>query len=275
MIKLIGIDIDGTIMRKNKIHPDVIAALKKAREQGIKITIATGRNIKSIYKIIQKLELEDNDIPLIAQNGGQVFSFNPDGSYEFKYNIFFSKSESDLLFKIANKHHVQIFSYTNDEDLAYVNKKITPFVFIMGRTSQRKSLVYDFDHELKSPISKLIVYGKKEAMIKFRHEVEEHGFPVFAFSYVADAKQNVEVVPKGVNKGEGLKFVADMLGIKREEVMYFGDGENDLAAIRWAGVGIAMGNAHDHIKKEADVVADSIYEAGVAKEINKLLKNNR
>ncbi|ATZ16182.1 hypothetical protein JN01_0418 [Entomoplasma freundtii] len=274
MIKLIATDIDGTIFHRGKINPTVIQALKEAQDQGLKITLATGRNARSIQKILDQMGMGLNysDIPIIGQNGAEVFTIQPNGDMKEEYNHFFTKEETDLLFKLANKHHVQIFSYAYNDKLSYVNKKWHPFVWALSHNSKRKPLKYDFVHPLKSPISKLIVSGSRRQMQKFREEVSNYNYPIFAFSYVQDARQNIEIVPKGVNKSEGLKFLAKKFNLQPEEVAYFGDGENDLEAIKWAGLGFAMGNAHDHIKKAADKVAPSVQENGVAVEINRLLE---
>lgn len=272
MIKLIATDIDGTISHRGKISPEVVEALKKAQSQGIKITLATGRNSRSIRKVLDQVGLDYCGIPIIGQNGAEVFTMKKNGDKREEYNHFFSKDESDLLFHLANKYHVKIFSYAYNENLSYVNKKFNLFVWILGKSSKRKVLKYDFLHPLKSPISKLIVTGSRKQMNKFKEEVINHGYPIFAFSYVQDSRQNIEVVPRGVNKSEGLKFLAKKFKLKPEEIVYFGDGENDLEAIKWAGLGIAMGNAHDHIKKAANRVAPSVQENGVAFEINRLLE---
>jgi hypothetical protein len=74
----------------------------------------------------------------------------------------------------------------------------------------------------------------------------------------------LEFAQTGVTKGAGLDFLADHLGFTREETIAFGDGENDIELVEWAGYGVAVGNAHDRVKELADLVCPPVTEEGVA-----------
>lgn len=82
---------------------------------------------------------------------------------------------------------------------------------------------------------------------------------------------NLEVNAKGADKGAALLWLADYLGIDREETMSFGDGENDIPMIKAAGIGVAMGNALDTVKAAADTVTLTNDEDGVAAAIRKFI----
>jgi len=88
---------------------------------------------------------------------------------------------------------------------------------------------------------------------------------------VSSFKDNFEVMCKGVSKGRGVEVLANMYGFKREEVICIGDNENDLSMIRYAGLGIAMGNAEEEVKSEADFITRSNDEDGVAYAIDKFI----
>jgi Cof subfamily protein (haloacid dehalogenase superfamily) len=81
----------------------------------------------------------------------------------------------------------------------------------------------------------------------------------------------LELASHAVSKGSGLAFVADHLGFTREQTVAFGDGENDLELIEWAGYGIAVENAHDALKAQASWVCESAEEEGVALALEALL----
>ena len=83
---------------------------------------------------------------------------------------------------------------------------------------------------------------------------------------------NIEVNAEGVDKGKGMLKLAELLGIRREEMIVFGDGWNDISMIHEAGCGVAMGNAQEAVKEAADLVTDSNEEDGVAKIIEKILQ---
>lgn len=74
----------------------------------------------------------------------------------------------------------------------------------------------------------------------------------------------IEMVHPSVNKAESLRRVCELYGVAREDVMAIGDGGNDAEMIRWAGTGVAMGNARDAVKEAADIVAPPNTEDGAA-----------
>ena len=82
---------------------------------------------------------------------------------------------------------------------------------------------------------------------------------------------NIEVNAKGVNKGRGLLLLGELLGIGSEEIMAVGDGSNDIAMLREAGLGVAMENATDEVKAAADVITLSNDREGAAAAIEKYI----
>ena len=88
---------------------------------------------------------------------------------------------------------------------------------------------------------------------------------------VGSLKYNIEINAAGVNKGKGLLELGEILGISREEIMAFGDGDNDIAMLREVGFGVAMQNADEEVKAVADYVTGSNDEDGVAKAFARLV----
>ena len=84
-------------------------------------------------------------------------------------------------------------------------------------------------------------------------------------------EEHMEVNSKGTSKGKTIALLADVLEIKREEIIAIGDGENDMTMIAFAGLGIAMGNAKEALKKIADYVTNTNEEDGVAKALEKFV----
>ncbi len=89
------------------------------------------------------------------------------------------------------------------------------------------------------------------------------------FELTNSTLKNIEVNPKGITKAKGLELVCQRLGIEMKNVMAAGDSLNDLAMIKAAGLGVAMGNAQEAVKKVADWVTATNEEDGVAKAIRK------
>lgn len=86
---------------------------------------------------------------------------------------------------------------------------------------------------------------------------------------VSSLGYNIEINAVGVDKGRGLMELGELLGIRPQEIMAFGDGDNDIRMLEKAGIGVAMGNALDNVKAAADYVTDTNDEEGVAKAIIK------
>ena len=88
---------------------------------------------------------------------------------------------------------------------------------------------------------------------------------------VGSLKYNIEINAAGVNKGTGLVNLGRLLGIRREEIMAFGDGDNDETMLREVGFGVAMANAEEQVKAASDYVTLSNEEDGVAAAIEKFV----
>ncbi len=84
-------------------------------------------------------------------------------------------------------------------------------------------------------------------------------------------KNNLEVMNKGVTKGNAVKILAQMYGIDRKEIIAIGDNENDMSMIEYAGLGIAMGNAEEALKNAADYITGDYQKDGVAEAIERFI----
>jgi hypothetical protein len=85
----------------------------------------------------------------------------------------------------------------------------------------------------------------------------------------------LEFATLGVSKGSGLEFLAERLRFSRERTIAFGDGENDVELVEWAGYGIAVANAHERVKGAADWICPAAAEEGVAQVLEALLDSRR
>jgi len=122
---------------------------------------------------------------------------------------------------------------------------------------------------LERPPTKLVVVGDPEALDRLgadlRARFDGRLFIAKSLPFF------LELAHPDVSKGTGLQFVADRLGFTREETIAFGDGENDLELIDWAGYSVAVENAHPVVKARADLIAPSAEEEGVAQVLEAFL----
>ena len=75
--------------------------------------------------------------------------------------------------------------------------------------------------------------------------------------------QGIDILPRGNGKADGIQTTLDHYGLEREEVIAFGDGDNDLSMLKLAGTAVAMGNAVEHVKAAADYVTDTVENDGI------------
>ncbi|MPN29713.1 Sugar phosphatase YidA [bioreactor metagenome] len=122
--------------------------------------------------------------------------------------------------------------------------------------------------EEKGKILKAVVVDDDEKRLAgIRQEILSTG----KVSVSQSLRDNLEVMNKGINKGNAIRILGEIYGIKREEIIAMGDNENDISMIEYAGMGIAMGNAVDDLKKKADYITACYDEDGVAQAIEKLV----
>ncbi len=274
MIKLIAIDMDGTLLNEKK-HIDKAQkeAIHEAIEAGIKIVLCTGRPLYGILPFYEELELHELDLEgyVILNNGCSIHRTHDwklidsakmtadDIDYLYK----FSEEKDDINFTLVDeKHYFNIGKKPTDElimDANFVFSDITDITLEEAKSGKYK-------------IVKVMFLGDPEEMKKFQTEYEdtikERYEGVLSQSYV------YEVLPKGNNKGTGLKALVERLGIKQEEVMAIGDGNNDVEMLEYANYGVAMGNASELARNAAKYTTDTNENDGVAKAIRKYALKN-
>lgn len=266
MIKLIAMDLDGTLF--NSDHKSVsdrnINALKSASEKGIKIVISTGRTYSQITNVLKRVGVIDY---VIVSNGassidnlGNVISSDCMEYEEWKeiYNILEKNDIVTEVYTFGNTYlkRSDIQGYKNsdlsedllDELRAVINLCDNVTETLKGKKAEKLTSIY-------VPAEKFL-YLKK--MFEERNMVVTSSIP-----------GNMEINKKGINKGRGLNKLCDNLNIKSDEVMAFGDGGNDIEMLKWAGCSFAMENAIEEAKAAAKYIADSNFNNGVAKEIEK------
>jgi Cof subfamily protein (haloacid dehalogenase superfamily) len=284
MYKLIVSDMDGTLLNSSKeINDENIKAIKKAQSMGIEFAIATGRPYSMVKDFLKKHDLK---CAVIGCNGAQIV--DKDGklvkSYYLKfdtlvklillaeewncmYNILLDKNIYTQLPKHAVWEIMRLSRANYNKDSGFVKSTINFIRFIFRNLNMNESIheyilnekpdVYKIDI-MKADLSKIEQLNEK---LKLLNDI-----------YITSSyKNNIEVGALGVSKGNAVIKFAESLGIRREEIVSFGDNYNDMSMIEAAGIGVAMGNAEEEIKLAADFITLTNNESGVAYGINKLI----
>lgn len=259
-IRLVAVDMDDTLLDKTlQVSPRTCEAITKAQEQGVLVTIATGRMFSSAVPFAKKLNIKT---PIITYNGGMVRSAF---TKEMVFHKTIASSVANKVVALFRERGWYLQSYMNDE------------LFVVERCEKAKSYerlsgiqaiplgeeFYTMQHE---PTKMLAMAEPHE--IQEIQKVINREFAGEVFT--ATSKSNyLELTHPSVNKGHALELLAKTLGIKQEEVMAIGDSNNDYPMIEYAGFGVAMGNASDRVKAIAQAVTTHNNEHGVAEAIEK------
>lgn len=268
--KLIVSDMDGTLLGSNhEISQGNKIAIKKAIDKGIKVIPASGR----IYDAARKhFNFLDKNIPLIACNGAIIKETKTDKV------IYKNSIEYEACLKVIDifeKHDIYYQLYSEDtlfcknsslRDKERTKKRLKNFFTENIKLCFEDNLK---DHIAGNDILKIIAIEAedREKIKKVKEEVSK----INGIEVTSSWKNNIEVMNKGVSKGEALKNLLEYLDMDREHVIAFGDNYNDLPMIEYAEIGIAMENADDEIKKKADYITEKNDDDGVAKAIYKFL----
>ena len=260
--KLIAMDMDGTLLNSDRqISERTKRALFAARDKGVIITLATGRMYASAKPFAEELALE---VPLITYNGAlvknavteEVYLHNP-VPYEVALRI--------VKLAEAGDFHVNLYLH----DKLYV-KEINDYTRLYMSISQMPAYpVGVLSQFFTEAPTKILVIGEAADLSELAKMIKEE---VGDEAEVTKSHPNfLEVMSYKSNKGRALAELAAKWGITSAEVMAFGDNYNDLPMLKYAGLGVAMGNAPAEVRELADLVADTNDREGLAQVIERLV----
>lgn len=246
------------------LRPRTLAALAAARRAGIRIIVATGRMVQSARRVVAPAALGE---PIVCYQGAVVAA--ADGRF-----LLHAPIERELALEAIAAVEAAGFPpnvYVDDE--LYV-AAVTPE---SRRYASFQEIeihpVGDLHRWLAVAPTKLVCIGDPDALDRLGARLRERfagrlwvskSLPYF-----------LEFAAEGVSKASGLAFLGERLGFSAAETVAFGDGENDVELLEWAGYAVAVGNAHARVKAAADLVCPPADEEGVAAVIEALLDSRR
>lgn len=270
--KLICIDMDGTLLdEKGQVTKQNKAALKAAYDKGVHIAITTGRIFQCASHYADLIGVSG---PVITSNGAYI---GIKGSEKAIYQSIMTKEALYDFYHAAKKYDMLIYFFTTwgvVSDRAF--PKDHPYIALNetlpeeGRIHLKEVAHFEEAFEkYDGSFLKAICIEEKEKwkLAKLREELETYPH----FEVVTSWENNIEIMSAGTSKGSGVEKLAQYLKLQREEVICIGDSENDLSMIRYAGLGVAMGNALPEVKAAAQYITTSNGESGVAKAIQKFV----
>ncbi|MCC2931332.1 MULTISPECIES: Cof-type HAD-IIB family hydrolase [Bacillus] len=235
-IKLIAIDMDGTLLNDEQLISDENRkAIREAEDKGVYVVISTGRTLMTCRELAESLELSSF---LITANGSEIW----DSNFNLVERKLLHTDHIKMMWDLRNKHNTNFWAST-------VNK-VWRGEFPENITDH-EWLKFGFDIEDDDIRNEVLAELRKNKELEITNS----------------SPTNIEVNALGINKAAALAKVSEKLGFTMEHVMAMGDSLNDIAMIKEAGLGVAMGNAQDIVKETADWITDTNIEDGVAKAI--------
>lgn len=246
MVKAIFFDVDGTLFSHTKtgISDSTKAALNQLKEKGIKRIIATGRHMIELEELMPGDMAFDGYITVNGQlcldHKKRVIYANP-----------MSGAKKERLIHLFEQKNVPLMFIQKDKlYLNYVNEAVKLA-----------------ESAISTPIPRLAVYTGGEIyqavayIPKGQEEALQAQFPEYKITRWNDYA--VDILPHGSSKVRGIREFLSIYGISQAETMAFGDGENDIEMLKYAGIGVAMGNAGDLVKESADYITADIDQDGI------------
>ena len=251
MIKAAFFDIDGTLVsfQTHRVPDSAIETLHALRARGVKTFLSTGRNGDST-RFLMDTGLFDGEILI----NGQLCEYQGVGIFENPV----SRADIEIAVEGARSGDFTLGFLSGHESFVL---KINDYVKnACDFCKMAVPRLAPLDEPFRFPIYQIHCYGapgvEDELLRRTSGLTATRWSPNFA-----------DVFPAGGGKDRGIEAICRHLGIAREETIAFGDGENDISMLEYAGIGVAMGNSSDRVKASADYVTASVDEDGVARAV--------
>ncbi len=267
MIRLIALDLDGTLLNRDKEISDANrAALQRAMARGVYVTIATGRVMDSARHFGW---LIGANAPLVCCNGGLVQQPGEPPVFVRAFAPAFARTFMD--YAIGRGWYIQWYDGETLRGTDYRPEYFDAYRTVPGFTVQAVGDRYlDYAEGVLQFILRDYTGDNMAAMLT---ELERR-FPG-EFETMRNVPQVTDLMPPGVDKAVGLAALADHLGLTSGEVMACGDGLNDLAMLRWAGTAVVPADGVPEAKALATFVAPPCDEDAVAAAVERLIPADR
>ena len=273
-VRLIALDMDGTLLSSDHqtVPQENIDAIRRADAAGICVCICTGRMLEDASDFITSLQLP---CMIIACNGTRI-SDGPLPKGHILYRRSFEPQDAKRVLDLVLPYRIMINGFEDGRvnTVAFAPDQhyhLTDRGLIDANYGEKA--IYE---AAQRDIMKFYISADGYAGANTSKHIEDvrkaikSAFPELQITQSAPG--NIEIMPKDANKGTALAFLAQSLGLRREQVMAMGDAENDLSMLEYAYHSVAMSNGTEKIKSVCRYQTMSNDECGVAKMIDRVLE---
>lgn len=267
MYKLIGIDMDGTLLNsKHSLSEENKSAIEKAREMGIAVVITTGRPLSGVETVLKSLKMNREDDYIILYNGALILRAS-DRKILSESRI--SIDEVKKLENYAEIVGVKMHIVTEDACISTCENKYGRYEAELNGMLFK---VQNYDELPENTKIYKVMFSEESKVLKERISNLPDTL-MSSYETTMSAPFYVDFLKKGVHKGYGIKRLSQHININQNQIICIGDAGNDLSMIDYASLGVAMGNASLELRKRADYITLSNDENGVAHAIQRFVVN--
>lgn len=267
--KLIVTDMDGTLLNsKGEVSIENKEALKELQSRGIHVAIATGRIYTTAKVYAKYLGIVT---PIICCNGAMVKNLE---NNEKIYSKAIDKEDCLKIVEICKKHNLYFHFYSDDTIFGEELKNKMLYFSEWAKTLKEEDRIkIEIVKDIKEVFERETIYkfGIQSENLELLDIVRDEINSSLNCEAHKSLSDMLDIMSKGVTKGNAIKSLAQSLGVELEEVIAIGDNENDISMIKYAGLGVAMGNAEDKVKRVSDFVTDTNDNHGVSKVIKEFM----
>ena len=269
--KMIGLDLDGTLLKDDKsIDAKTKEYLETLSANGIHIVPITGRPLSGVPDCVRSIKGVDY---IISNNGSKtvlnstnetLFSLAMDNATSKR--VIESVKQTGAIFEVFLNHYgyCEKFVFDHYKEI-YTGTVLGDYIF--SSRKQVDSLMTLFDDKNAEADEVFIICKDNDD----REIIKAQTDKISGIQYCMLADRFLEITKKGTDKGTALEMLCNHLKIELDKVIAFGDGENDLQFLNEAGTAVAMGNASDSVKAQADIVTDTNNNQGILKALKNLI----
>ncbi|TDQ35402.1 Cof-type HAD-IIB family hydrolase [Aureibacillus halotolerans] len=270
--RLLALNVDGTLLKSNgRLTKQTKEAVQYVRDKGVHVTLVTNRHFLSARKVAKALKIPED---LITHGGAYV-------SKDTEFPVVNRRLNSDIIFGVVQiletfkcsirlMHEKYAIGNSHPSKPQLVSKTVfglgDPVMYPIQFVESLGDHVRD--HPLDCP--KVDCHFYDDHVLEKAEDYIASAFP--ELTIIKEGKHHLSILPSGVNKAYGLQQLARMLEVPAAEIVAIGDDASDMGMIRFAGVGVSMGNAPFEVKKASDWITRSNDENGVAYMIKELFR---
>ncbi len=264
---LIALDLDGTLLtNKKQISAHTKQVLLKAKEEGHILIISTGRPHRSSINYYHELGL---DTPMVNFNGALIHH-PKNRNWDALHNPMPIRTAHKIIDACYDLDVHNILAEVMDD--VFIDSYDRKIIDFLGQITDDPYTIGSLKHKLQVDPTSILVYPEEDQVDKLRNHLDEYHAEIIEHRKWGAPWNVIEIIKKGMNKAVGLEKVAYYFDIPEDRIIAFGDEDNDLEMIDYAGVGVAMGNAIDQLKSVAKHVTATNEEDGIGLFLESYLK---